>query len=48
MPPVIVPRKTIGELRKLIDELDAEAAVEIRLSNARIRFEVGRRCCARA
>ena len=41
MPPVIVPRKTIGELRKLIDEPDAEAAVEIRLSNARIRFDVG-------
>ena len=30
MPPVIVPRKTVGELRKLIDEPDAEAAVEIR------------------
>jgi len=41
MPGVIVPRKTIGELRKLIDELDAEAPVGIRLSNARIRFEVG-------
>jgi DNA polymerase-3 subunit beta len=41
MPPVIVPRKTIGELRKLIDEPEAEAAVEIRLSNARIRFDVG-------
>ena len=41
MPPVIVPRKTIGELRKLIDELDADAPVDIRLSSARIRFEVG-------
>ena len=41
MPPVIVPRKTIGELRKLIDELETDAAVGIRLSNTRIRFEVG-------
>jgi DNA polymerase-3 subunit beta len=41
MPPVIVPRKTIGEVRKLIDELDADATVGIRLSSARIRFDVG-------
>jgi DNA polymerase-3 subunit beta len=41
MPPVIVPRKTIGELRKLIDDLDGEAPIEIRLSAARIRFQVG-------
>ena len=41
MPPVIVPRKTIGELRKLIDELEADATVGVRLSNTRIRFEVG-------
>ena len=41
MPSVIVPRKTIGELRKLIDEPDADTAVEIRLSSARIRFDVG-------
>ena len=41
MPPVIVPRKTVGEVRKLIDELDAEQTVEIALSSARIRFQVG-------
>ena len=41
MPPVIVPRKTVGEVRKLIDELDAEQSVEIALSSARIRFRVG-------
>ena len=41
MPGVIVPRKTVGELRKLIDELDAETEVEVALSHARIRFKVG-------
>ena len=43
MPPVIVPRKTVGEVRKLIDELDAGAEVEVALSSARIRFKVGSR-----
>ena len=41
MPPVIVPRKTVGEVRKLIDELESGQTVEIALSTARIRFEVG-------
>jgi DNA polymerase-3 subunit beta len=41
MPPVIVPRKTIGEVRKLLDDLEADAAVDIRLSNSRIRFTLG-------
>ena len=41
MPGVIVPRKTVGELRKLIDELDPATAVEVALSHARIRFKVG-------
>jgi DNA polymerase-3 subunit beta len=41
MPGVIVPRKTIAELRKLIDELDSEAMVEVALSSLRIRFKVG-------
>jgi DNA polymerase-3 subunit beta len=36
MPGVIVPRKTVGELRKLIDE--TEEPVEIALSDTRIRF----------
>lgn len=41
MPGVIVPRKTVGELRKLIDELDPETTVDVALSHARIRFKVG-------
>jgi DNA polymerase-3 subunit beta len=41
MPPVIVPRKTVAEVRKLIDDLDAEQTVEVALSTARIRFRVG-------
>jgi DNA polymerase-3 subunit beta len=41
MPPVIVPRKTVGEVRKLIDELESGQTVEIALSTARIRFQVG-------
>ena len=36
MPGVIVPRKTVGELRKLIDETDG--VVEVGLSESRIRF----------
>jgi DNA polymerase-3 subunit beta len=36
MPGVIVPRKTVGELRKLIDE--TEEQIEISLSDTRIRF----------
>ena len=39
MPAVIVPRKTVGELRKLIDDTDAE--VQIGLSSSRIQFTVG-------
>ncbi len=41
MPGVIVPRKTVGELRKLIEELEPDALIEVALSNARIRFKVG-------
>jgi DNA polymerase-3 subunit beta len=36
MPGVIVPRKTVGELRKLIEESDADVAIS--LSDAKIRF----------
>ena len=36
MPGVIVPRKTVGELRKLIDE--TEEPIEVSLSDTRIRF----------
>ena len=39
MPGVIVPRKTVSELRKLIDE--AEGEVEVALSDTKIRFAFG-------
>ncbi|WP_419816326.1 DNA polymerase III subunit beta [Glacieibacterium sp.] len=39
MPDVIVPRKCVGELRKLLDEVDAE--VEVSLSASKIRFKLG-------
>ena len=39
MPGVIIPRKTVGELRKLLDEVSD--SVEIALSDTRIRFRVG-------
>ncbi|TXL81881.1 DNA polymerase III subunit beta [Vineibacter terrae] len=39
MPGVIVPRKTVGELRKLIDE--NEGAVDVELSETKIRFSLG-------
>ena len=39
MPGIIVPRKTVAELRKLIDE--SEAAVAIALSDTKIRFSFG-------
>lgn len=39
MPGVIVPRKTVGELRKLIDELDD--TISIALSETKIRFAFG-------
>ncbi len=39
MPGVIVPRKTVGEVRRLIDDNDAEILIE--LSQAKIRFTLG-------
>ena len=39
MPGVIIPRKTIAELRKLLDEATGE--VEVALSDTRIQFTVG-------
>ncbi len=39
MPGVIVPRKTIAELRKLLDEVQGD--VECALSDTRIQFSVG-------
>ncbi len=38
MPGVIIPRKTVNELRKLLDEV--EGAVDVALSETRIRFTV--------
>jgi DNA polymerase-3 subunit beta len=39
MPSVIVPRKTVGEIQRLIEDMDGEVAIE--LSPAKIRFTVG-------
>ncbi|PWG02797.1 DNA polymerase III subunit beta [Sphingosinicella humi] len=39
MPDVIIPRKCVGELRKLLDELDG--TVEISLSESKVRFGLG-------
>ncbi|WP_380873506.1 DNA polymerase III subunit beta [Sphingomonas sp. DBB INV C78] len=39
MPDVIIPRKCVGELRKLLDELDG--TVEVSLSATKIRFGLG-------
>ncbi|HQT46549.1 MAG: DNA polymerase III subunit beta [Acidocella sp. 20-63-7] len=39
MPGVIIPRKTVNELRKLLDEVSAE--VEVSLSETRIQFTIG-------
>jgi DNA polymerase-3 subunit beta len=39
MPGVIVPRKTVTEIRKLIDELDQDVAIS--LSDTKIRFVFG-------
>jgi DNA polymerase-3 subunit beta len=39
IPGVIIPRKTVGELRKLLDE--ESGSVEVGLSDTRIQFKVG-------
>jgi DNA polymerase-3 subunit beta len=39
MPGVIVPRKTVGEMQRLIEDLDAEITIE--LSQGKIRFTLG-------
>jgi DNA polymerase-3 subunit beta len=39
MPDVIVPRKCVGELRKLLDEVDG--SVEVSLSATKVRFGLG-------
>ncbi|MBW0143871.1 DNA polymerase III subunit beta [Sphingomicrobium clamense] len=39
MPDIIVPKKCVGELRKLLDEV--EGTVEVSLSGAKVRFGLG-------
>jgi DNA polymerase III subunit beta len=39
MPGVIIPRKTVAELRKLLDEESGE--IEVGLSDTRIQFKAG-------
>ncbi|MCJ8191219.1 DNA polymerase III subunit beta [Sphingomicrobium aestuariivivum] len=39
MPDIIVPKKCVGELRKLLDEV--EGTVEVSLSDSKIRFGLG-------
>src|SRR4030088_3150330 len=39
MPGVIVPRKTVGEVQRLIEDNEAEVAIE--LSQGKIRFTIG-------
>ena len=39
MPGVIVPRKTVTELHKLIEDLDGE--IDMALSQAKVRFSFG-------
>lgn len=39
MPGIIIPRKTVGELQKLVDGIDGDASVEI--SDAKIRVTTG-------
>ena len=39
MPGIIVPRKTVGEVQRLIE--DAEAEVTVELSQGKIRFTLG-------
>ena len=39
MPGIIIPRKTVGELQKLVDDPDIVVTVE--LSDAKIRFTIG-------
>lgn len=39
MPGVIVPRKTVNELRKLLDEVSGE--IEIAMSETRVQFTIG-------
>ncbi len=39
MPGIIIPRKTVGEVQRLIETLDAEIAIDV--STTKIRFTIG-------
>ncbi|HEY9056429.1 MAG TPA: DNA polymerase III subunit beta [Aurantimonas sp.] len=41
MPGIIIPRKTVGELQKLLSDGDDDAAIEVELSDAKIRATIG-------
>jgi DNA polymerase III subunit beta len=41
MPGIIIPRKTVLELRKLVEEGEADAEVQIALSDTKIRCAIG-------
>ncbi|WP_370195266.1 DNA polymerase III subunit beta, partial [Aurantimonas coralicida] len=41
MPGIIIPRKTVGELQKLLGDSDDEAEISVELSDAKIRFTIG-------
>jgi len=41
MPGIIIPRKTVGELQKLLGDGEDHAAIEVELSDAKIRVTIG-------
>jgi len=40
IPDIIIPRKTVAEIRKLLGEIDGD--LQVHLSNTKIRFDLGR------
>jgi DNA polymerase-3 subunit beta len=42
IPPIIVPRKTVGEVRKLIDSVGGDGEVQVSVSPTRIQFSFER------
>ncbi|MCQ0989504.1 DNA polymerase III subunit beta [Jiella marina] len=41
MPGIIVPRKTVGEVQKLLGDCDADDEITVDLSDSKIRFVIG-------
>ncbi|MDY8109648.1 DNA polymerase III subunit beta [Fulvimarina sp. 2208YS6-2-32] len=41
MPGIIVPRKTVGEIQKLLGDCAADTEIRVDLSDAKIRFTIG-------